>query len=70
MHGVGNSYCPHKVHMCTSNIITLFTSITMLYETEYEKYMGMFCGILLVSQNIVIDLNNVMIAIIWTPIFE
>jgi len=70
VHGVGNSYCPYKVHMCKSNIITLFRSITMLCGTEYGKYPEIFCGIFLVSQNIVIDMNNVMIAIIWTPIFE
>ena len=50
--------------------ITLFRSITTLYgtdniphnishiQTECGKYLGIFCGMLSVSQNIVMNLNK------------
>ena len=40
--------------------ITLLRSITVLCGTECRKYPGMFCGILLVPHNIVMNPNNVM----------
>jgi len=51
---------------CLELGMTLFRSIILFCGTECEKYLGIFCGILLAPHYIVMNMNNVMgVAIIF-----